>query len=130
MVKCTSENKFTPDENEYFDGEAVMNTIHHGDYFSIDELEGIIKSCPNGKSCGVQGVFYEDLKKMCPGCRHILTNVLNIMLINQIISTSWEHSVIQRFNVSQKTILLRKIYQCYVIFPITDLLQDSMKSSL
>ena len=96
MVKCTSENKFTPDENEYFDREAVMNTIHDSDYFSIDELEDILKSCPNGKSCGVEGVFYEHLKKMCPDYGHILINVLNIMLMNQIISTSWEHSVIQR----------------------------------
>ena len=62
--KYTSENNFTPEENWYFDREAVMNTIHRGDYFSLDELESIVKSCPNGKSCGVDGVFYEDLKKM------------------------------------------------------------------
>ena len=73
-----------------------MNTIHRGDYFSIDELEGIVKSCPNGKSCGVDGVFYEDLKKMFPDYGHVLTNILNIMLINQRILTSWKHSVIQR----------------------------------
>ena len=62
-IKYTSENNFTPEENRYFDREAVMNTIHRGDSFSIEELEGIVKSCPNGKSCGVDGVFYEDRKK-------------------------------------------------------------------
>ena len=77
------ENNFKPEENRCFDREAVMNTIHRGDYFSIDELEGIVKSCPNGKSCGVDGVFYEDLKKMFPDSGHVLTNILNIMLINQ-----------------------------------------------
>ena len=113
-IKYTSENNFTPEENRYFDLEAVMNTIHRGDYFSIDELEGIVKSCPNGKSCGVDGVFYEDLKKMFPDYGHVLTNILNIMLINQRISTSWKHGVIQ---LSQKRILLRKICQRYVISP-------------
>ena len=54
---------FTLEENRYFDREAVMNAIHCGDYFSIDELEGIVKSYPNGKSCGVDGVFYKYLKK-------------------------------------------------------------------
>ena len=94
-IKYTSENNFTPEENRYFDREAVMNTIHRGDYFSLDELESIVKSCPNGKSCGVDGVFYEDLKKMFPDYGHVLTNILNIMLINQRISTSWKHSVTQ-----------------------------------
>ena len=94
-IKYTSENNFKPEENRYFDREAVMNTIHRGDYFSLDELESIVKSCPNGKSCGVDGVFYEDLKKMFPNYGHVLTNILNIMLINQRISTSWKHSVIQ-----------------------------------
>ena len=113
-IKYTSENNFTPEENRYFDREAVMNAIHRGDYFSIDELEGIVKSYPNGKSCGVDGVFYEDLKKMFPDYGHVLTNILNIMLINQRISTSWKHGVIQ---LSQKRILLRKICQRYVISP-------------
>ena len=90
------ENNFKPEENRCLDREAVMNTIHRGDYFSIDELEGIVKSCPNGKSCGVNGVFYEDLKKMFPDYGHVLTNILNIMLINQRVLTSWKHSVIQR----------------------------------
>ena len=88
-----------------------MSTIHRGDYFSVGELEYIVKSSPNGKSCGVDGVFYEDLKKMFPVYGHVLTNILNTMLINQIILISWKHSVIQRI-------------------PISDLLQDSIKSSL
>ena len=95
-IKYTSENNFTPEENRYFDREAVMNAIHRDDYFSIDKLEGIVKSYPNGKSCGVDGVFYEHLKKMFPDYGHVLTNILNIMLINQRILTSWKHSVIQR----------------------------------
>ena len=73
-----------------------MNKIQRGDYFSVDELEGIDKSCPNGKSCGVDGIFYEDLKKTLPDYVHVLANILNTMLINQRISTSWKHSVIQR----------------------------------
>ena len=73
-----------------------MNAIHRDDYFSTDKLEGIVKSYPNGKSCGVDGVFYEHLKKMFPDYGHVLTNILNIMLINQRILTSWKHSVIQR----------------------------------
>ena len=48
------------------------------------------------KSCGVDGVFFEDLKKMFPDYGHVFTNILNIMLINQGISTSWKRSVIQR----------------------------------
>ena len=64
-VKYTSENNFTPEEKRYFDREAMMNTIHRCDYFSVDEIEGIVKSCPNGKSCA-DSVFYEDLKNMFP----------------------------------------------------------------
>ena len=73
-----------------------MNTIHRGDYFSIGELEGIVKSCPDGKNCCVDGVLYEDLKKMFPDYSHVLTNILNILLINQRISRLWKHCVIQR----------------------------------
>ena len=73
-----------------------MNTIHHGDYFSIGELERIVKSCPDGKSCCVDGVLYEDLKKMFPDYSHVLSNILYILLINQRISRLSKHSVIQR----------------------------------
>ena len=33
---------------------------------------------------------------MFPDYGHVLTNILNMMLINQRLSTSWKHDVIQR----------------------------------
>ena len=54
----------------------------------------------------VSTVYFMKILKKCFG--HVLTNILNTVLINQIILTSWKHSVIQRI-------------------PISDLQQDSMK---
>ena len=59
-----------------------MNSIQRSDYFSVDEIDKIIKSCLNGKRCGTDGVFYEDLKKMYPEHGNGLTDILTVMLIH------------------------------------------------
>ena len=63
-VKYTSENNFTLEENQYFGREAVMNTIHCDDYFSIDELEGIVNHALMEKAV-VSTVYFIKIFKKC-----------------------------------------------------------------
>ena len=46
----------------YFDkSQLVVNDV---DKFRYDEMDKIIKSCPNGRSVGNDGVLYEDYKRL------------------------------------------------------------------
>ena len=59
-----------------------------------DEIESLIKSTPNGKSGGRDGVPYEDLKNSCDDYCHVLVNIMNVMLINHRLSSYWKECVI------------------------------------
>ena len=64
--------------------------------FKYDEIESLVKSTPNSKSGGIDGVSYEDLKDSCDDYCHVLVNVINVMLINHRLSSYWKEAVIQR----------------------------------
>ena len=74
----------------------AAGTVTQGDYFGIDDIESIVNSCPKRKSCGSDGVFYEDLKQIFLDYGHTFVNVLNVMLLNQRVSSLWKCCIIQR----------------------------------
>ena len=94
--KCTLSHGFEEAEPIFFDRSMALGTVTKGDYFSINEIESIINSCPKRKSCGSDGVFYEDLKKIFSNHGHTFVNVLNVMLLNQRVTSLWKRCIIQR----------------------------------
>ena len=81
--KCTVSHGFQEVEPSFFDRSMAAGTVTQGDYFGIDEIESIVNSCPKRKSCGSDGVFYEDLKQIFLDFGHTFVNLLNVMLLNQ-----------------------------------------------
>ena len=55
----------------------------------------IVDSCPNERSCGSNGVLYEDLKKMFED-GDAFVNILNVMLVNKRIPSLWKNCIIHR----------------------------------
>ena len=68
--------------------------------FQLNEMRSFIKeivdSCPNGRSCGSDGVIYEDLKKMFEEHGDVFVNILNVMLVNKCIPSLWKNCIIHR----------------------------------
>ena len=94
--KCTVSHGFEEVDPSFFDSSMAAGTVTQGDYFGIDEIESIVDACPKRKSCGSDGVFYEDLKQIFLDYGHTFVNVLNVMLLNQRVSSSWKCCIIQR----------------------------------
>ena len=81
-------------DDRYFDKDNCEVT--RDDYFKLDEIERIVKSLPNGKSGGADGVTYEDLKEMFDIQGNVLIDIYNVMLVNLRLSRHWKNSLIQR----------------------------------
>ena len=50
----------------------------------MEEITDIVRQCPRGKSCGIDGVYYEDLRN-CNRDEEIV-NIMNVCLVNQRVS--------------------------------------------
>ena len=85
---------FNPNRERYFRSEDVI--IQNSELFSIKEIEVQVKSCPNGKACGVDGVYYEDIKTNWEDIGDIIKDIFNLILINLKVPESWKESVVQR----------------------------------
>ena len=48
--------------------------------FTSEEIESIVKKCPNGKSCGIDGVSYEDIKDNWLREGHNIVKIFNTIL--------------------------------------------------
>ena len=93
--------------------------------FTSEEIESIVKKCPNGKSCGIDGVSYEDLKDNWLREGHNIVKIFNTILVNQKFSTNGVelHSLVQRipkknFDVNDLTTLrdISLLSVCYKVF--------------
>ena len=93
--KLVASDIFTANENAFFDRSVAVD-VRQSDYFTGKEIEAVIKSCPNGKSCGQDGVFYENLKEVFDEHCNAIVTIMNVMLINLRLSSKWKRSVIQR----------------------------------
>ena len=72
----------------YFRHENIV--VEQESLFKYVEIESLLKASLNGKSGGMDGVSYEDLKDSCDGYCHVLFNIMNVMLINHRLSCHWQ----------------------------------------
>ena len=78
--------------------------------FKYVKIENLIKISPNGKSGGIDGVSYEDLKDSRDEYFHVLFKAMNVMLIDHRLSCHWKDAIIQRiteknFNLEDQSTL-------------------------
>ena len=70
----------------------------------------MVKSCPNGKTCGIDGVSYEDVMAVWDKHGDTLVDVFNISLKNLKLSDHWKHSAIER--IPKKILMLTICQHC------------------
>ena len=94
LNKYAKAEDFVINSEDYFDRSSIV--VADEELFKHEEIETVVKSCPNGKTCGIDGVSYEDLKAVWDNHGHTLVDVFNISLTNLKLSDRWKHSAIQR----------------------------------
>ena len=92
--KCAIRSDFIPSGNHYFDRALARSLVNQSNLFDVEEITDIVRQCPRGKSCGIDGVYYEDLRN-CNRDEEIV-NIMNVCLVNQRVSAFWKHCVISR----------------------------------
>ena len=93
IEKYTVESQF--EQNNYFEVNQNVN-IENGLLFNKQQIEKIVMECPNGKSGGIDGVSYEDIKSNWYNIGDTVLNMFNISLLNGKVSTYWKHALISR----------------------------------
>ena len=92
------------------------------DLFTEAEIESVIKKLPNGKSPGLGGVQYEDVKKNFDRVKKNLVDAFNVTLLNRKIPRDWKHDLIKRIpkkNFQQEDLTtLRDISLLSVVYKI------------
>ena len=81
----------TAHRHEEDDNEAVH-------LFSDQEIETVVKSLPNGKSAGLDGIKYEDVKRELDRVKGDLNSIFNTSLVNRKVPTDWKHDIVQRIS--------------------------------
>ena len=66
------------------------------DLFTEAEIESVITKLPNGKSPGLDGVQYEDVKKNFNTVKRNLVDAFNVTLLNRKIPRDWKHDLVKR----------------------------------
>ena len=81
LNKCVPKDLFiNTNEEPYFRHENIL--VEQEPLFKYVEIESLIKTSPNGKSGGIDGASYKDLKDSCDEYCHVLVNIMNVILIN------------------------------------------------
>ena len=94
LAKYAKAEDFVVNKADYSDRSSVA--VADEELFRHEEIETILKSCPNGKTCGIDGVSYEDVKASWNDHGDVLVDIFNISLQNLKLSDYWKHSAIQR----------------------------------
>ena len=55
-LKCTIRGEFMPSGNRYFDQALACSLVNQSNLFDVEEITEIVKQCPRGKACGIDGV--------------------------------------------------------------------------
>ena len=66
----------------FFDRDEALASVNYGHFFCYNEIESTVKGCPSRKSCGADGVTYEDMKEMLSEKGYAFVNILSVVLIN------------------------------------------------
>ena len=93
--------KFFVKNDEYLNDIPLFNTA---------EVCNVIMTSPNGRSCGSDGVSYEDLKSYWAEKSRSIIGIFNIIITNMQWPDTWKHAVIVRlpkknFNINDLTTL-------------------------
>ena len=81
--------------NEQSEGEFDPNDLAHGNTeelnrdFTLNEIEKLIKKLKNGKSCGVDNVINEYLKKCPTSMKNAIVSLFNLVLKSGIVPSDW-----------------------------------------
>ena len=94
LDKYVKAEDFVVNNDDYFDRSSVV--VADEELFQHEEIETVVKSCPNGKTCGIDGVSYEDVKAVWDEHGDTLVDAFSISLKNLKLSDQWKHSAIQR----------------------------------
>ena len=105
LDKYVKSEDFAVNNNDHVDRSGVV--VADEELFQHEEIAIVVKSCPNGKTCGIDGVPYEDFKVVWDKHRDSLADLFKI-LKNLKLSDHWKHSGIQRI---PKRILMLMIGQ-------------------
>ena len=55
-----------------------------------------MKILPNGKSAGLDGVVYEDIKREFSSIKTDIVGIFNTSLKNRKVPSEWKHDIVQR----------------------------------
>ena len=64
--------------------------------FNEKEIEDIVKVLPSGKSSGLDGVVYEDIKREFDSIKTDIVGIFNTNLRNRKVPSEWKHDIVQR----------------------------------
>ena len=90
LRKYVIEENFIMQENSVVHDEGVPVEL-----FTNAEVQKSLSSCSNGKSPGIGGVRYEDIKNNWEEYGEDIVRLFNIILINKKFSISRKHAIIQ-----------------------------------
>ena len=94
MPKYVIDEDFVPSNQRYF--EIRYECVDDVELFRSEEISNVVQTCPNGKSCGNDGVTYEDVKSHWGEHSQSITGIFNTILINLKWPKSWKHAMVQR----------------------------------
>ena len=80
MPKYVINKDFVPSNQRYF--EIRYECVDDVELFRSEEISNVVQTCPNGKSCGNDGVTYEDVKSHWEEHSQSITGIFNTILIN------------------------------------------------
>lgn len=65
---------------------------HMNSPWTLEEIQGIINGLPNGKSCGLDGIYYEQWRASSKDIAPIITVLFNKIMQEGHIPTSWHNT--------------------------------------
>ena len=120
MPKYVIKEEFVPTNERFFN--VRHECVDNIQLFRPEEIGTVVQTCPDGKSCGDDGVTYEDVKSNWEEHSLNITGIVNTITINLKWPVSWKHAVIQRipkknFDINDLT-TLRDISLLPVLYKI------------
>ena len=120
LAKYVKSSEINDIDGRYF----IKNDDYLNDIplFNSNEICKVVMTSPNGRSCGSDGVSYEDIKSHWADKSESITGIFNIITVNMKWPSTWKHAVINRspkknFDINDLT-TLRDISLLPVLYKI------------